>query len=370
MITDQTFWELTRKHVLSEDEKQLMSAYQRGYKQERLNVIEQQHIKAILPNGKIGSSWAMGHPYATHTFGRLTGVLGQSDLVGSDYDYPLTKDTRLIHYTSLEVLAMILNEGAFRAFSLSNSNDQQEFICKASEMGCADWNLKKWRANLFSVSFVDLTKHGESNWHWEHYGRNGRGVGIVVSIEPEHRYEWVEYFLGPIFYDGEEKTRYSKIKADLQAFEEKYVFRWDRPEDFFAKLFAFHKISSFKRESEVRLLTHWPHRSGTGGSGAYSERKDLKQHPARGNERAYSVPIYLGARQVEHLRRPNDPELEEQIKHLGPKLKIEEIIAGPNVNEAEFRGLQELCRALALEKIGYAIPVGWSAKRNDAPMKA
>lgn len=369
MITDQTFWDLTRKPMLTALEKRRMDLYQRKYKAARLKALKAQFILPDFPNAGIASCWALGHPYATHTFGRLDGLLGQSDLRGSVYDYPLTKHTRLIHYTSADVLAKILDEGAFRAFSLSNSTDEQEFICKASEMGCADWNLAKWRDNLFSVSFVDLTRHGESAWHWENYGCAGKGAGIVVSIDPRHRYKWVEYFLGPIFYDGEEQTRYAKIKEDLLAFEKEHVFRWDRPEDYFAKLFAFHKVSTFKHESEVRLLTHWPHRSGTGRGGAYTERKDLVKYTKPTFEATYSVPIYLGARQEEHLRRPSDPELEAQIKHLGPQLKIEEVVAGPDVSETEFNSLQVQCRAFALQKIGYEIPVRWSEHRKGGPQR-
>lgn len=270
----------------------------------------------------------------------------------------------MIHYTGHDKLDLILREGAFRAFSLSHSSDEQEFIAKANEMGCADWNLAKWRANLFSLSFVDFTSKRESGWHWDNYGRRGKGVGIVVSIEPEHRYQWVDYFLGPIFYDGERMTHFAHIKEEIAAFEKEHKFRWDRPEDFFAKLFAFHKVSGFKPEQEVRLLVHWPHRSSTGGSGAYASRKDLASHLSQKYQHSYSVPIYLGTKHEDHLKRPNDPELEGMIKYLSPRLKIEEVIVGPRVTAREFGTLFEYCNELARHTIGYGIPMRWSGLRE------
>ncbi|MBS1939983.1 MAG: hypothetical protein JST38_03800 [Bacteroidetes bacterium] len=184
-----------------------------------------------------------------------------------------------------------------------------------------------------------------------------------MSIEPGHRYDWVDNFLGPIFYDGEQKTRFARIKEEIAAFEKEHVFRWDRPEDFYAKLFAFHKVSSFKPEQEVRLLEHWPHRSGTGGAGKYEGRKDLQNHLNQNYRRSYSVPFYLGTKLEDHLKRPSDPELERMIKHLGPRLKIEEVIVGPDVSEREFCEMLEYGNELARLNIGYGIPMRWSDLR-------
>lgn len=364
MISKETYWQLVKQANRSERDQKLMDQYQRAYKQRNVAALHKRFIKGLLPNARVESSWAMGHPDGLHTFARLEGISGQRSLKDSVYDYPLGTNTRLIHYTGHDKLDLILKEGAFRAFSLSNSSDEQEFIAKASEMGCADWNLANWRDNLFSLSFVDFTAHRESDWHWKNYGREGRGVGIVVSISPDHRYEWVDDFLGPIFYDGEQKTRFAHIKEELAAFEKEYVFRWDRPEDFYAKLFAFHKVSNFKPEEEVRLLSYWPHSNGDGGPGAYAERKDLGIHLNPKFHRSYSIPFYLGTKLEAHLKRPNDPDLERKIKYLGPCLKIEEVVVGPNVDAREFCELIEYCSELARENIGYEIPMRWSRLRQ------
>lgn len=360
MITKEAYWQMVRKKNRSKRDQKQIDQYQKSYKRRNITELEKLFIKTLLPNARVGISWAMGSPDGLHTFARLEGIGGQRALKGSDYDYPLGRRTRLIHYTGPDKLDLILKEGAFRAFSLSHSSDEQEFIAKASEMGCADWNLAKWRDNLFSLSFVDFTSRRESDWHWKHYGRDGRGVGIVVSIAPEHRYKWEDYFLGPIFYDGEQKTRFARIKEEIAAFEKKHVFRWDRPEDFYAKLFAFHKVSEFKPEQEVRLLAHWPHRSGTGGSGTYTGRKDLSCYLNQNYRRSYSVPIYLGTKQEDYMKCPSNPELELMIKHIGPRLKIEEVIVGPNVNAREFCEVFEYCNVLARQNIGYGIPMRMS----------
>lgn len=365
MISSKSYWSLVGKSKRSALEEAKMDAYQRYYKRKRVRIIQRRFVKAVLPEARVGSVWAMGNPHSLHTFARLEGIGGQKALRNSSYDYPLSRTSRLVHYTGHEQLGLILREGAFRAFSLSHSSDDKEFITKASEMGCADWNLKKWRDNLFSLSFVDLTRNGESERHWKEYGRSGRGVGIVVSIDPAHRYQWVDYFIGPIFYDGEHETRYARLREEIATFEKEHVFRWDRPEDLYAKLFAFHKVSDFEWENEVRLLAHWPHKSGTGGKGMYTERQDLIEHLNSRFDRSYSVPLYLGTKLDAHLCRPDDPELQEAIKHLGPKLRIEEIIVGPEVTSREFSELFEYSNEIAIRTIGYRIPMRWSELRRS-----
>ncbi len=358
MISKKDFDALVQKGLngsLSEKEQASVDEYQHEYRSRAVDAFMKEFVWPVLPNASTGMISSFGNPWMTHTHARVDGLLRQCEFKGSPYYFPVGPDTRLVHYTSIQGVLGILREGALRLYSLSHSDDPNEFTHMAGPSGFAGDELRRYKDRLMTISMVDISNDGaqEELDHWRTYGSDGRGVGIVFSIEPASDDEWMDYHLGRIAYGEEEAQWLRNLPERLRAFQERKCFHVQDAHKLFVKPFALHKHGIFHRENEVRLLHYVKHNGVVG----YKDQKDLFPDLNRYGKPSWFHRLRLGKAQYDDEAPLNDNDLTVTIRKMIPRLKIERIIVGYHNSPMQFDHLHLTSILLASRSLGYVVPV-------------
>lgn len=172
--------------------------------------------------------------------------------------YELKYNKPLIHFTSLQSLSSILNDGFFRMSQLGELDDVNElgYASRVFEKNSIfDHNkhlIDKSKSQLFCLSACLKTKSVLKDLYmWENYADNGNGVMIEFNISDRNAHR---FNIGQIKYGDYELQH---IKALKKRAEEFYINKKtfpNNPIELFSIFKSFHKSSRFKKEKEVRIL--------------------------------------------------------------------------------------------------------------------
>ena len=169
--------------------------------------------------------------------------------------YYYSDKLEFIHFTTLNNLFSILNEGALRFYNLNNSNDPNEFFFSLNLLNLGITKVDYFKSHTYTFSFCPLSESG-NKYLWEKYANNYQGIGIHFEIK-NNLCNWKKYYLSPIIY--EQINNLELFSTEINQFKSKYNLP-SNCLDFneLARIFCFHKEGSWNKEKEVRLLTYFP----------------------------------------------------------------------------------------------------------------
>jgi hypothetical protein len=183
---------------------------------------------------------------------------------------------RFVHFTSIQNLHSILNEGAVRLYSLDNSNDPREFSWVAQEFGYATSKLDslKRATGLLSMCSPEVLTSPDSLNLWRFYGHNGWGCAIEFEFV-NHVNDWLgDFMLGRVQYNKLDGTEFKVAHADFEKEHHIHV----RIEEILAVPACFHKPELFLSEREVRLVKLDYHRRTPFDLGGHGYIHDFNRH--------------------------------------------------------------------------------------------
>ncbi len=180
-----------------------------------------------------------------------------------DTDYFYTSSKKIIHFTSLQVLFSIINEGAIRLYNLHNSNDNHEYSYAAEKLkdiyrlqGQNKNGLNNFINTIKEYSFIlSCTSHEalKKKIFWTKYGDKGKGVAIEFEIinPPE---EWEYFYFSKVHYD--KLNVFEKLKNEWESIQinnSHFLYKIS-----LNQILSLHKSGDWSEEEEIRILTLYP----------------------------------------------------------------------------------------------------------------
>jgi hypothetical protein len=281
--------------------------------------------------------------------GKIAGKFDYKNLF-EETDYEISKDQSFIHYTSLQALTSILNNGYFRWSEFRHFEDIEELHYASKIFDDIDSlksngeRINDQKGNCFALSACLNTEKTRKNpFMWEKYGNKGKGVIIQFKINYD---EIFNFLLGKVQY-GEDGMKYL---VNLKKLAEKFRlnndgFTYDHFPERIMEFLAFHKQEKYLSENEVRFFFR------------KSKSKDDKHnHPSiyeditYNNEVRYFFKTFLTERKSILELEINDEDNRNEYFKLYPTIEIEEIILGNNL---EIERKVEIFQLLEILQIKY-----------------
>lgn len=175
-------------------------------------------------------------------------------------DYYFTDSNKIIHFTSMNILLSIVNEGALRMYNLHNSNDKNEYSYAASELKNIYQNRRidesriekhfdKIKENSFITSTTSVDELNNPSF-WQKYGDGGKGVAIELEVI-NNMDKWKNFYLSKVQYN--KLNAFKRLVKAWNLIQKKYPINiYDINLDF---ILSMHKSSDWENENEIRLLT-------------------------------------------------------------------------------------------------------------------
>jgi len=180
-----------------------------------------------------------------------------------DTEYLLNGTRKILHFTSLQTLYSIINEGNLRLYNLHNSNDPTEYryaasfleeIYKLQGFSHAEYiellNHTKQYSYIFSCTDISNVKNID---FWDKYGDKQKGVAIEFEII-NNPSEWEFFYFAKVKYS--QSDIFSELSSNWESIQRKnnhitYKINLNQ-------LLSFHKSENWAKEEEIRLLTQAP----------------------------------------------------------------------------------------------------------------
>ncbi len=253
-----------------------------------------------------------------------------TDLKGTKY---YCTETKLLHFTSLEVLFSIISESAIRMYNLWNSSDPNEYILAGKIFDQIntlngkniEHETNKTKSFSFITSFTDASNYN-SPFHWKNYGNNYQGVAIEFELNPEYE-SWYKFILSKTFYNdlkdfdqlsiAREKFQHTTGKVSNSTFD--ILMPW---------LLSLYKETAYQDEKETRLYLYSDGHKGTfpGHFKKYTYSAP-KTANAELNIQYFKLPLCNAKWEfVNPMYNKNEIEFWKRI----PKLRISRIYFGPD----------------------------------------
>jgi hypothetical protein len=149
-----------------------------------------------------------------------------------------------IHFTTLDALYSIINNGHIRLYNLLNMDDKLELEYARKELLFRNSNdIDKEQLFCFSMCSSDEILKNEIKEHllWKLHGRNGSGVIIRFNVQ-NNLHLWYNFHLTKMFYNLEnfDPIKELNTKTDNEFLD--------------AKLACFLKLPIYEFENEIRLV--------------------------------------------------------------------------------------------------------------------
>lgn len=218
-----------------------------------MNTVVKKHL---LPNARYGSASALG-PAGAEKFNYANIDLSDSFNIYRKSKYYYEGNYRFIHYTSITKLLSIIREKKLRMYDLRGMDDKDEFgfaygsVLRDSESFIE--NIKP-KVFCFSMCEYEVEEKKKSLNLWRQFGADGYGAGIVIEFNKKDRSEWFRYMLSKVHYGERYLDKLKTTKAAYEAFRTEHTFSVQNVDEFFYKLFCFHKQDIYREEQEVRFL--------------------------------------------------------------------------------------------------------------------
>lgn len=229
-----------------------------------MNKVQQEFVEQIEEalGFRIQPGFMAGHNQVGDPI-HLNAIFPERNISLRGTPYLIENTRKVLHFTSVEVLNSIINEGALRLYNLQKSNDPKEYQY-ASEVFQAVYELQevsveryqKWvefiKENSFIFSATNI-KNLYNAKHWKEYGKNNKGVAIEFEIVNDP-VDWQLFYFSKVMYNQlEDFKALVKNWYDIQKSNPKnrYYFELNQ-------MLCFHKSESWKDEDEIRIYTQIP----------------------------------------------------------------------------------------------------------------
>lgn len=267
-------------------------------------------------------------------------------------NYFYKKESKPIHFTSLEAIRSILKTKLLRLYNFNNMDDPLEYEFSSRLFDNQVEIISDAKENIFSISFCSEEllekKHDHDQFaQWRLYGRNGKGVCVVFSIN-NNPLNWINHHMSNVHYakikkEGSSHSGFGKIRVLLKELNKtKPGINFD-----FGKLFCFHKSFLYSNEKEIRLIFDARVKRTGIGFTTYS-LKDQVLYPKISIDKDrenVSSPIKYLELSLDETSLPNKEEI--------PSLKIEKIVIGYSYTLKEYNKLNIELKNLARNNLGY-----------------
>jgi hypothetical protein len=212
-------------------------------------------IQPLLPNAKYSETFHNGdfnNPSKTF-YGMLS-----TNLLLKDSIYECNNPDSLIHFTSVQSLLKILENGYFRMSKLNDLDDKSE-MSYASQL--LETNpifryenelLEKYKTNLYCLSSCENNQDTiKDSFMWETYGLKGTGVMIEYSISNDNANLFV---LGKVKYGKDELEPIQEFVKRAVSFQVQNELFPHNAIELCSIFNSFHKSKRYQNEKELRLI--------------------------------------------------------------------------------------------------------------------
>ena len=320
----------------------------------------EQVIWPLLPNARIGSSFSMAG--FDQPFGGSEIKMGsQNDyLYRSPYFYN-KKKLEFIHYTSIHNALNILREKQLRMYNLTKMNDPLELDYSINSIDplhkIHPEIINEWKQTAFCLSMCenkDEEKKGNFN-NWQKFGRDGYGVGIVLSFNKTNQKDWFNQYLSKVYYGENFLSRFSEFQERHKNFqiEENFQIK-DHIFNIFLNLCCFHKVGIYQNEKEVRLLKiieKKPYQN--------HDNKDVNVDFTTHSKLVYFTSLNLDNKEYRKKVDSKFSDIKDANKayKMQPETTIKKIILGYRINSSEGYDIADVVNRIAQRTLGYKIQV-------------
>jgi hypothetical protein len=279
-------------------------------------------------------------------------------------DYSIIDHTQFIHYTSVENLFNIINSGELRLYNINNLNDPQElkFAIKNIGIDVTKFNLRFFQNSFFVTSLCGYSDIEKDNFNlWRLYGREGRGVGIVLSFENEIN-SWEKFLLGKVIY-GENNESIKKLKRLIDfhhEFNNRQNIHFNYPR-IFAAFSLFHKNEIWKMENEYRMICYC--QSNERFLDTRFDDKILINHglthsiDTNGNLISYIRIPFVTEKYKNTILNRIEESSGIKLINSKPNIKIRKVILGYNLPDKLVTSVITALPQISVSRLGYKISV-------------
>lgn len=323
---------------------------------------EKDVFKQVFPNSKFLNKYSAGS---------MGGCFAYDGLFNST-PYEIGLQQSFIHYTSLQSLTAILNNGYFRFSEFRHFEDKDELhyakkLCSDNEiLKSSSQKIDDKKECCFALSACIISDETmKSSFMWEKYGNKGKGVIIQFKLN----YNKSCHFLcGKIQYGYKDlKPIKQLIELAQKFYAENNKFKYDDFTEVILELLAYHKFEKFSEESEVRMFFREdkPSHEEHNHEAIY---KDITSD----NEARYFFRTFLTERKAvlekEAFEILKDLEktkssMKEYFEHY-PTIDIQKIILGNNVTDDQKFEIVQLLQNLK-NKYNYNFEILYINKENE-----
>lgn len=281
-------------------------------------------------------------------FGSLVGKFSYRELF-EETDYEVSFDQSFIHYTSLQSLTSILNNGYFRLSEFRHFEDIEELqyasnvFSDIEALKANSKNINDIKENCFALSACMNTEETRKNsFMWEKYANKGKGAVIKFKINYN---EIFKFLLGKVQYGeaGLNNINYLKTLADKFR-QDNDDFSYDSFPERIIEFLAFHKQGKYISENEVRFFFN-EHKNKYDKHIHESIYEDITFN----NEVRYFFKTFLTERKSILENEINDKKISDDYFKLYPTIEIEEIILGNNLDIERKVRVFQLLRSLQIK---------------------
>jgi hypothetical protein len=285
--------------------------------------------------------------------GRIEGKFSYNDLF-KNTSYEVSLNQSFIHFTTLQSLTSILNNGYFRFSEFNNFEDKSElhYASKAfSQNSVLFGNSQKLDENkecCFAFSACLASEQTSKNTYmWANYANKGNGVCIQFKLNYE---KTCHFLLGKMQYGEQELSPIFKLNELAKKFyDNNNGFSYNQFPERVLELLAYHKFEKYREENEVRMFFRED-----------KPRYEVHDHEAiyrdisSNNEVRYFFRTFLKERksvlEKEALEVLNDSEktkitINEYFQHY-PTFEIEKITLGSSLSDEQKFSIVQLLNTL------------------------
>jgi hypothetical protein len=286
-------------------------------------------INKILPLAKPASSMVFGSPDEKPI--TFTSKLSSNESLFTNSPYEYSGENDYLHFTSLQSLTSILNQGFFRMSEFGNLSDNHELIFGGkvfSEDG--DFKFKEnsfnhYKENIFCLSMSQYSEDTLLNpFMWEAYSQKTLGASIRFKINKPRPYGFA---LGKVLYGEEKLESLKKLKEIAVEYRKKGLMFPDNFAESITELYAFHKAKKFEIENEVRIIFRKD-------KDPYEKHKyfTIYRDVTSNNNIKYFNQIFLKGRHETLKELEKKGDYSNDVLEYFPQIEITDIYLGSGIN--------------------------------------